>query len=329
RRQRLLEAQFEPEAAAPLPDALFPNEVRDDLLRMLFLCCDEAIPPASQIVFALKTLCGFSVEEIAARLFTTEANVYKRWTRARGSLRLMRPELDLRERPASRLPAVHAVIYLLFTEGYLSSRADETMRRELCDEAIRLGEVLADHPIGQVPSSYALLALMHLHAARMSARDDGAGGLLLLEEQDRSLWDQEQIARGLAWLERSASGAEFTRYHAEAGIAAEHCMAPRFAETRWDRVAESYAMLERLAPSPLHRLNRAVAVAEWKGAEAGHSVLEEAAPPAWLANSYLWAAVSSDLHRRCGRTQEAMRLRARALELAPNRAVRTLLSRRL
>src|SRR5258705_7886148 len=233
---------------------------------MLFVCCDEAIPVESQLVLALKTLCGFEIREIALRLFATEANVYKRLGRARSRLRELplRPEELTGEQYSSRLPAVQKILYLLFTEGYRSSRADMTIRRELCDEAIRLATILAGHPAGQAPETFALLALMHLHAARMTARQDSSGGLLLLEEQDRDLWDQQGIQIGLEWLGRSSQGDRFSRYHAEAGIAAEHCLAPSFQETRWDRVVECYALLERIVPSALHKLNRAVADAEWQ-----------------------------------------------------------------
>ena len=307
------------------------SEVADDLLRMLFVCCDDTIPVESQLVLALKTLCGFDVREIALRLFTSEANVYKRLSRARTRLReLDEPLAELGSAQYStRRPAVHKILYLLFTEGYLSSHAEEAIRRELCDEAIRLATLLAEHPVGQTPETFALVALMHLHIARMSARQDGTGGLLLLEEQERSLWDTSRVQLGLEWLARSAAGDTFSRYHAEAGIAAEHCLAPSFEETRWERVVECYELLERVAPSALHRLNRAVAVAEWEGPAAGLAVLEGFEPPAWLAGSYLWSAVLADLHRRAGDVEAAKRHRASALELAPSPAVKELLARRL
>ena len=167
---------------------------------MLFVCCDEAIPRESRLVLALKTLCGFSTAEIALRLFTTEANVHKRLGRARERLRETPPDVETPplETLRSRLPGVHAVLYLLFNEGYLSAHAEQAIRRELCDEAIRLTTLLAEHPVGAVPETFALLALMHLHAARLGSRVDAAGGLLLLEEQDRSLWDREQD-RSSAW----------------------------------------------------------------------------------------------------------------------------------
>jgi len=309
----------------------FPDEVRDDLLRMLFICCDEAIPRESQLVLALKTLCGFSTAEIALRLFTSEANVHKRLGRARERLREASPTIETPPLQAlrSRLPSVHEVLYLLFNEGYLSAHAELAIRRELCEEAIRLGTLLAEHSVGDVPETFALLALMHLHAARLAARADGEGGLLLLEEQDRSLWDRDRIGLGAEWLARAASGEVFSRFHAEAGIAAEHCFAPSFAQTRWQEIAERYSILERIAPSPLHTLNRAVATAEWQGPEAGLAVLDGLVPPSWLLGSYLWDAVVSDLHRRTGSLEVAQQHRERALASAPTAAVRELLLRRL
>jgi RNA polymerase sigma factor (sigma-70 family) len=332
-RLRLLEQQageLAGEGGQPA-DAHFEDEVRDDMLRMLFVCCDDAIPQESRLVLALKTLCGFSTGEIALRLFTTEANVHKRLARARDRLREAPPDVETPalETLRSRLPSVHAVLYLLFNEGYLSAHAEQAIRRELCDEAIRLVTLLAEHPVGAIPETFALLALMHLHAARLEARVGGMGGLLLLEEQDRSLWDREGMRLGAEWLARAASGEVFSRFHAEAGIAAEHCFAPSFSETRWQEIADLYSMLERIAPSPLHTLNRAVAVAEWQGPEAGLAVLQGLVPPAWLAGSYLWDAVLGDLHRRSGNLEVAQQHRERALESAPTEAVRELLRRRL
>jgi len=223
---------------------------------------------------------------------------------------------------------VHAVLYLLFNEGYLSARAEQAIRRELCDEAIRLATVLAEHPVGGVPETFALLALMHLHAARLPARQDGLGSLLLLEEQDRSLWDQERLQRGAEWLARSATGDVLSRFHAEAAIAAEHSFAPSFAQTRWQEIADLYAMLDRIDPSPLYAVNRAIAVAEWQGPEAGLGVLLASAPPHWLVGSYLCDAAAGDLHRRAGHLELARDHIERAIASAPSEAVRTLLRRR-
>ncbi len=233
------------------------------------------------------------------------------------------------EQYVSRRGAVHKILYLLFTEGYLSSHATNAIRRELCQEAIRLTTLLAQHPIGQVPETYALLALMHLHEARVSGRQDDAGGLLLLEEQDRSRWDQKGIQAGMAWLAKSADGDRFSHYHAEAGIAAEHTLAPSFEETRRDRVVDCYAVLEQAANSPIHTLNRAVAVAENESPAAALAVLADVDPPPALTNSYCWAAVLADLHRRNGDRAKSDRYRDQALQLAPSRAVKALLERRL
>lgn len=332
RRRRILdEASPAEEALAQPAAATFEDEVRDELLRMLFICCDERVPEASRLVLALKTLCGFSTSEIAARLFTSDANVYKRLARARARLGelavdLSTPPLDALR---ARLPSVHAVIYLLFNEGYLSSRADQAIRVELCEEALRLGGLLAAHRVGASPQTAALMALMHLHAARLAARTDATGGLLLLQEQDRSRWDARHLREGARWLERSARGDAVTRYHAEAGIAAEHAFAPSFEATDWGAIAALYERLERVAPSPLHRLNRAVAVAERDGASAGLLLLDGRSPPGWLEGHYLWEAVLADLHRRAGDRGPAAAHRERALAAAPSEAVRALLRRRL
>lgn len=313
------------------PTFFLPEEIRDDMLRMLFLCCDDSIPLESQLVIALKLLCGFDVREIGIRLFIKEANVYKRLTRARERLRhlpLNTMELDL-EQYAVRLPAVRKVLYLLFTEGHLSSLSNMAIRHELCQEAIRLANILVEHPVGQKSENYALLALMHLNWARFSSREESPGGLLLLEEQDRNLWDQEEIAKGLAYLGQSAQGNVFSRYHAEAGIAAEHCLAPSFNATRWDKIVETYELLEKNFPSPLHLLNRALALAEWKEPAEGLSLLEQFEPPNWLIGSYMWWAVLADLHRRCGHQDKSNQFASAAIHAAPTEVIKGLLKRRL
>jgi RNA polymerase sigma-70 factor (ECF subfamily) len=312
------------------PSARLGGELGDDLLNMLFVCCNPSIPAQSQLVLALKTLCGFGANEIAERLFISEANVYKRLGRAKVQLRA-EDELDVISNGelSRRLPAVQLVVYTLFTEGYLSSHAEGALRGDLCDEAIRLGSWLSTHPLTATPETHALLALMLLHAARTSGRQAVDGGLLLLQDQDRSLWDNNQIAQGLIWLARSAEGEHFSRFHAEAGIAAEHCLAPTFAETRWDRIVSCYELLERVAPSALHTLNRAVAIAEWQGATSALAVLDGLDAPSWLVASYQWSAVLADLYGRTGHAALANRYREAALEGAPSVAIREALARRL
>jgi RNA polymerase sigma factor (sigma-70 family) len=313
---------------------LLRNEVKDAQLRMLFVCADPAIPRESQIVFALKTLCGFSVDEIALRLFQNNEAIYKRLQRARATLREQREEIVALDTPAiealaARLPAVLHIVYLLFTEGYSSAQPDTVIRRELCEEAVRLGLLIVEHPIGAVPETDALLALMYLDAARFDARVDGAGGLLLLEEQDRARWDRELIQLGIAHLHRAARGDVLSRYHVEAGIAAEHCLAPAYAETRWDEIARLYELLDGVAPSPINTLNRSIAVAEWKGPAAGLALLESLKPPTWLLGYYLWDATLGELYRRGGDRERARVHLTRALDAAPTHAEQALLRRRL
>ena len=307
------------------------TEVADDVLRLLFVCADPSIPPESQLVLALKTLCGFSTAEIALRLFQSEEAVHKRLQRARAKLRENPVELDTPsvDELADRLPRVLHTVYLLFNEGYSSAQSERLIRRELCEEAIRLGRLLVEHTVAATPDSHALLSLMYFHAARLEARLDGAGEILLMEEQDRTLWDRQLVELGVYYLHRAAHGERFSRYHAEAAIAAEHCLAESFEQTRWDEITRLYEMLERIAPSPLNTLNRAIALAVWKGPDAGLAVLEALEPPRWLAGYYLWDATLGELYRRRGDHEEAALRLKRALHGAPTLAEKSLIQRRL
>jgi RNA polymerase sigma factor (sigma-70 family) len=308
------------------------QEVQDDVLRLLFVCANPTIPPESQLVLALKTLCGFSTEEIALRLFQSEEAIHKRLQRARDRLR-EQAQLDnvesLQSIHPARVPSVHHMLYLLFNEGYSSAQPDRVIRGELCDEALRLALMLREEPAGALPETDALIALMCFHAARFDARVDGMGGLLLLEEQDPSRWDRQLIQRGLLHLGRSARGETLSRYHLEAGLAAEHCLAPSYAETNWAEIVRLYEVLERIAPSPLNVLNQAIALAEWKGPDAGLAALAAIEPPTWLLGYYLWDATLGELHRRRGDRQRALAHTKRALAAAPTNPEKALLERRL
>jgi RNA polymerase sigma-70 factor (ECF subfamily) len=338
RRNEPYPAELEPAAeSSPADEVYLESEVKDDVLRLLFVCADPALPAESQLVLALKTLCGFSTQEIALRLFQNEEAVHKRLQRARAKLREVHrdngqpPELATPrlEQLADRLPGVLHALYLLFNEGYSSGQPDQPIRRELCEEAIRLALLLITHPVGSAPESDALLALMYLHAARFDARLDVAGGLLTLEEQDRARWDQQLIQLGVHYLQRAARGERFSRYHAEASIAAEHCLAPSYAQTRWDEITRAYELLDRISPSPLNTLNRAIALAEWQGAGAGLALLTGLERPSWLSGYYLWDATLGELQRRNGDLARATTHLSRALELAPTHAEKALLERRL
>jgi len=320
------------DAESPEPSEVpLPGEMSDSLLRMLFVTCNDTIPVESQLVFTLKSLCGFSIREIALRLFITEENAYKRFSRARQHLENSPVVLDTLTASdmVARLPVVHRVLYLVFTEGYLSSHTDAAIRVDLCVEAIRLVQLILESASGDTPETNALLALLYLHLARMDARQDTSGELLLFEEQDRAGWNEQYVFRGLGFLERSAQGGTLSRYHVEASIAAEYCLAPSFGQTRWDKIVESYELLERIEHSALHGLNRAVAVAEWKGPGAGLAVLQSLNIPGWLDRSYHWYAVHADLLYRCGEIDLARDIAEQAIKLAPTDDIKRLLYKRL
>ncbi|MFO0552196.1 MAG: sigma-70 family RNA polymerase sigma factor [Polyangiaceae bacterium] len=302
------------------------QEAEDDVLRLLFVCADPAIPPEAQLVLALKTLCGFSTDEIALRLFQSADAVHKKLQRARARLR---DHAEVESLEPDRVASVLLMLYLLFNEGYSSSQPDHLIRRELCDEALRLALMLSAHPEGALPETDALIALMCFHGARFDARIDGAGGLLLLEEQDRSRWDVALIQRGVEHLARSARGSSLTRYHVEAGIAAEYCSASSYADTDWSEIVRLYEALDRIAPSPLNLMNRAIAIAEWQGADKGLAALSTLEVPSWLRDYYLWDATLGELHRRCGDRANALAHTKRALGAAPTNPERALLARRL
>jgi RNA polymerase sigma-70 factor (ECF subfamily) len=318
------------EETSPSPEPHFPAEIADDQLRMLFVCCHEAVPAESQIALALKTLCGFNAAEIARGLLTTEANIRKRLTRAKEQLRAIALDPGTLAEPdiQSRLEAVHTILYLLFNEGYNSSQPDELIRLDLCQEAVRLGLLLAEHPLTATPVSKALLALMLLHAARFDARLNHQGELLLLEEQDRTKWDLRIIHEGLIWLGRSGEGNMLSRYHLEAAIAAEHCIAPTFAETNWPRIVAFYEKLYELAPTPVHALNRAIAVAHVHGPQAGLASLLPQENDSLRGYQY-WHASLGELHRRLGQTDQARQHFTSALRLTTSQAERDLLLKRL
>ena len=249
--------------------------LRDDTLRLMFVCCHPQLSAEAQIALALRTLCGLSPAEIAAAFVTSEAAISKRLVRARQRIRELALPFELPEANElpHRLDAVLASLYLLFNEGYKASSGEHLVRSDLCHEAIRLTELLATHPATGLPLCHALLALMLLSASRLPARTDDAGGILRLHEQDRSLWDQSLIHRGIYQLQLSAQGETLTQYHLEAGIAACHSTAANHAATDWARILALYDQLIQLTPSPVVALNRAIAVGRVHGAQRGLEAL--------------------------------------------------------
>ncbi|HMF29271.1 MAG TPA: DUF6596 domain-containing protein, partial [Candidatus Cybelea sp.] len=221
---------------APVVEELFTADaIKDDLLRMMFSCCDPRLPEPAQVALVLHILCGFSVGEIASAFVSTDAGVEKRITGAKKVLATSKRLFDVATSTKffARLPAVHRALYLLFNEGYHGASAKTAVRGELCREAMRLTSLLLEHPLGTTPATYALAALMSLDAARLRARVDASGDLISLSDQDRSQWDQQLVGEGLKFLELSATGAELTQYHVEAAIASVHACALRTEDTDW------------------------------------------------------------------------------------------------
>ncbi len=318
-------------SAAAAPEATFGHELADDQLRMMFVCCHPALARPSQVVLTLQTLCGMAVEEIARLLLTAADTVAKRLTRAKAKLRQAGVDFDLP--PAAelspRLEAVQTVLYLLFSEGHSAHKGKRPVRRELCREAIQLTTLLAAHPIGDTPATQALLALMHLHAARLDARLDADGNLLTLAEQDRRLWSRRDIELGLLCLARSATGGELSAYHLEAGIAACHARAGSYDDTDWTQIVSYYDRLAALNPSPVVALNRAIAIGMRDGPERGIAELKAIGDHPRLDAYHLLPAAFGDFYERSGNRRRARDYYRRAETLARTAAERRFLARRL
>jgi RNA polymerase sigma-70 factor (ECF subfamily) len=310
---------------------LFDNDIPDDRLRMMFVCCHPIISQEDQVALALKTLCGFSPPEIAKAFLTTETAVAKRLTRAKQRIRdaRIRFEIPEGEELVRRLDGVLQSLYLLFNEGYKASSGELLIREDLCQEAIRLTDLLARHPAGNQPKTHALLALMLLNAARLPARVDSDGNLLRLQEQDRSRWKQLTIARGMFHIARSAAGNEITEYHLQAGIAACHCAAEDYASTNWPQILDMYDRLMEFDDSPVVALNRAVALAEVHGPQAGIEAVNSIQNLQSLESYYLLHAVLGEFEARLNHSHAAARHFRKSLQLAEIKSEQVFLSKRL
>jgi RNA polymerase sigma-70 factor (ECF subfamily) len=325
---RLLDTEW---ALAPLVDEAFTaHTIRDEQLRMMFSCCHPRLAEPAQLALILNILCGFAAPEIASALLTGRAAIEKRIARGKQALASARSlfELDDAEFTA-RLSTVRRALYLLFSEGYHGGSPEAAVRRELCEEAMRLTALLREHPPAATPVTTALAALMCLHAARLPARSDAAGELSALADQDRSRWDTALVAEGLALLERSASGDEVSPYHVEAAIAATHASAPRFEDTDWRAIVSLYDRLMAVAASPVVALNRAIAIGQLAGADRGLAELHAIADRERLARYPFYPAAIGELELRRGDRAAARTQFRAALALARNEAERRFLDRRL
>jgi RNA polymerase sigma factor (sigma-70 family) len=312
-------------------DVQFENEIKDDRLRLMFACCDPLIPQEAQVALALKTLCGFGTVEIGKAFLTNEAAIAKRLTRAKQRIRDagVSFEIPTGKELTRRLDSVAQTLYLLFNEGYKASTGEKLLKEELCAEAVRLTSFLVEHPAGNKPKIHALLALMLLNAARLPARVDATGNLLRLEEQDRSVWDQSLIARGLLHLAKSAAGDELSKYHLEAGIAVCHCTAKEYRLTDWPQILSLYDRLIALDHSAIVALNRAVAVANVHGPQAGLVAVELVRKQSELDSYYLLYAVLGDFEARRGNYGAAGNYFRRSIELTEIKSEQSFLANRI
>jgi RNA polymerase sigma factor (sigma-70 family) len=318
---------------SPAPDAVISarQEIADDRLRMMFVCCHPRVPEDAQAALALKTLCGFSVVEIARAFLTTEAAIAKRLTRAKQRIREARIpfEIPAGAELAGRLNGVLQTLYLLFNEGYKASSGSKLIREEICHEAIRLAGLLVEHAAANQPKTHALLALMLMNAARLRTRLDDEGNLLRLKEQDRSLWDQGMIARGMFHFAQSAAGENITQYHLQAGIAACHCTARDYAATDWRQILALYDRLMEFDDLPVVALNRAVALAKVRGPQAGIEAVGAIRNLQSLESYYLLYAVLGEFESRLNHLQDAAAHFRKSLQLAEIKSEQAFLSKRL
>src|SRR6516165_7931659 len=305
------------------------EEIEDDRLRLIFTCCHPALTPEGQVALTLREVCGLTTEEIARAFLVTPATLAQRIVRAKAKIREtpIPYEVPTPQELPERLGAVLQVIYLVFNEGYSAAAGPEVTRAELTGEAIRLGRLLTE--LRPEPEVIGLLSLMLLQESRRAARTSPAGELILLENQDRSLWNRQQIAEGVALLEKALKSRRFGPYTLQAAIAAVHAEAESTATTDWRQIVALYNQLVRIQPSPVVQLNRAVAIAMRDGPEAGLAHIDAVLEQGELANYYLAHSARADMCRRLGRTAEARSSYEKALALTQQEPERQLLQERI
>jgi RNA polymerase sigma-70 factor (ECF subfamily) len=332
--QRRVTLEWAGRRASPregIDDLFLDTSIDDSQLRMIFACCHPSLARENQIALTLKTLCGFGISEIAHALLVAEETIKKRLQRATLDLVDHRVALEPPDRAQliGRLDAVHQVLYLIFNEGYSCSRGEAAIRVDLCEDAAHLCYLLCSHPELSTPTTRALMALMLFHAARLEARLDDRGFILLMEDQDRSKWDKGLIRRARQFLDDSAEGNSISAYHLEAGIAFYHTTAKSYAETNWPMILVLYDKLISTHRSPVYFLNRAIVVAEIEGSLAGIKALEEAGASNSLKNYHLFDATLGEFYRRSGDHERARECYLAAKEKTRSPHDRAIIDRRL
>lgn len=323
-------AQYFDQLLGP-PEPLEPEAISDDQLQLMFACCHPAINPAARIALTLKAVGGFSVAEIASAFLAREATVAQRLVRAKRHIREHAINLDMpgqQELPA-RLDSVLQVIYLMFNEGYGASQGDALVRRDLCFEAIRLGECLIAHAALAQPRVHALMALLYFQAARLDSRADHGGDLIVLSEQDRSVWNPALIRSGAHQLRQAASGEELSRYHLEAEISACHTLSPSFAATDWKRIADCYELLYRQDASLVVAVNRAAALLYASGPQDAYSAIDALAEHPQADDYYPYHVTRAAIAGQLGRYHEQQASLQRAMQTAGSAPVKRFLIRKL
>jgi RNA polymerase sigma-70 factor (ECF subfamily) len=315
-------------------DSLEDDHLEDDRLRLIFTCCHPSLAPEARVALTLREVCGLTTEEIAKAFLTTPRTLAQRIVRAKAKIRdtPIPYEVPTPEELPARLGAVLHVIYLVFNEGYSAAAGAEVTRAELTGEAIRLGRLLTElwpEPEVMGPEVMGLLSLMLLQESRHAARTSLTGELILLENQDRSLWNREQIAEGVALLEKALKSRRFGSYTLQAAIAAVHAEAESVAATDWRQIVALYNRLLEIQPSPVVQLNRAVAIAMCDGPEAGLTLIDAVLENGGLENYYLAHSARADMYRRLGRTAEARASYEKALALTQQEPERQFLQERI
>lgn len=303
--------------------------VEDDRLRLIFTCCHPALSPDAQIALTLREVCGLTTEEVARSFLTPAPTLAQRIVRAKAKIRDAGIPYEIPALPdlPERLDSVLHVIYLVFNEGYLASSGASLTREDLSAEAIRLGRLLVE--LLPEPEAMGLLALMLLHEARRPARTSNEGEMVLLEDQDRSLWNREQIAEGISFVETALSSRRAGAYSLQAAIAALHAEARDASSTDWQQIVRLYDLLLEVQPSPVVGLNRAAAIAMRDGPEAGLKIIDEITAQGELEDYYLIHAARGDLYKRLGRVSDAVAAYRRTLGLVTQEAERRFVIRRL